>query len=779
VGRQALTVRPGLAGHVERSGRGRRARERPRRRLLAAAGGAAVAGAAGIAGGRLLTDPDDAPTEPVESDRARELAERFAPDLHFDARELWYPTDPLRYAAEVDDPDAYVGDVAAGDTVVDGFTAYDEYSRERRSDPVPEPTVFHHVVRYADSPLAVVQFWMYAAFDQFTTNFHWHDWEVLHVFVDVETDEPQLYVASAHGRSVPNNEFLDPDPERTPAIVSELGSHSSGLSVNDDRDAFQRFAVDGLADITNQAFEAIESLAELPVAYGLPRDEGVTLAFAVPELDGAPIHEHPELPAVTRDDLVDPAVTVRSFDGLVEPPAELPRRETGLHLTAAANPTDGADREYDLRPTAELEGIDAFTGPRLSFEFSVPSFAEDAIAGHLSAAGTPWDQPRYDGPAADVTDPNHRRALADRYDAIDHGGPITAVAGAIREAVPDEDAPDGNGTTLADVEVGALCLLESDPEAVPAWGRGVAFRGVEPGEHRLTVNAPGAAPYAERIDAAAGETTPAGAAGDVTLVANRAAVKLDAAADADGPELARVRIEDDFGGRQFDFRPDDPGEFAVHLHREGAYTAEIRDADGEPGAYRVNPDPAAGADGDSDDDGEGDPDVPRRTIDRPRTGKASLAAFVASIATETAEQLPEFAATAAEGDDDDDDDDEGEEEGDTDDTDDDATPAPGGSGGGTPTPDGDTGGASGGGVEGLQRALEAAAASARRAAARAEESDAPGADRALEAARERLARAADRLDAGEFSGPASAAVSSRLDQADRRARQALDSGKPN
>jgi hypothetical protein len=84
----------------------------------------------------------------------------------------------------------------------------------------PSPTVFYNGRRYRDSPLGVIQFWWYAAFDQLTTNFHWHDWEALHVFVDAESEAAQLYVASAHSRSIPNNEFID--PEQSPRILSEL-----------------------------------------------------------------------------------------------------------------------------------------------------------------------------------------------------------------------------------------------------------------------------------------------------------------------------------------------------------------------------------------------------------------------------------------------------------------------------------------------------------------------------------------------------------------------------
>ena len=199
-----------------------------RRTLLAAFGSA---GAAGLAGCSSLADREpDAETTDVDADRAADLATRFAPTLYFDTAEPWFPTDPRPYATN-----------RGGETVVDGFDALNGY-HERLADAgePPNRTVFYNVVDYEGSPLSVVQFWLYAAFDQFTANFHWHDWEVLHVFVDSDTDEPQLYVASSHSTRVPNNEFLDPDPDRAPRILSELGSHSSALSVNDRPDEFQR-----------------------------------------------------------------------------------------------------------------------------------------------------------------------------------------------------------------------------------------------------------------------------------------------------------------------------------------------------------------------------------------------------------------------------------------------------------------------------------------------------------------------------------------------------------
>jgi hypothetical protein len=730
-----------------------------RRSLLGALAGTSTAALAGCpAGGGPSTDTPDGdgdaggddtapPTETPSADRARELAERFAPALTYDAAERWFPTDPRQYTSEQD-----------GETVVDGFDAFDGYTAAfAEAGEPPAPTVFYHVVEYADSPLAVVQFWYYSAFDQFTTNFHWHDWEVLHVFVDTDADEPQLFVASSHSPRVPNNEFLDPDPDRAPRILSELGSHSSALSLNDRPNSFQRFPLDDLpADITNRAVGVLEALAELPAAYGLPRDEGLRLPYVVPELDGAPIYDHDRLPAVTRDSLVPEALTVRSFDALSEPPSDLPARETGVVFGYEGGPTPDADVDvpYDLVPTSELEGIAAFTGPQLSFEFAVPQLAEDAIAGHITTAGTPWEQTRYVDPAADITEPAHRAALADRYDAISPPGPLNDVVATISEVVQSPDAPDGAGVTTTETAVEAIVLLRSDPVAAPTF-RGVSmFRGVASGSHRLTVNAPGLAPHEEPVEVGDGtdatataSATPtptatgadasrttalAGIAGEIPLVANADAAKLEVNTDGTDDELTDLAVDDDFGGRVYEATLDGPD--AVYVHRAGAYTTEVRDADGAIGAFRVNPAEAA----------------PVR-IERPRTGKASLASFVADITSETADRLASIGR-------------DDEEDGDDASAPTDARP---GAAGKTST------------LGGLLRAIEAVSGAAERAADRADQGDRQGTDRALEALAANLQRAAERFDGLRDTLPEREAASADrgFRQAQRRTNQAITSEK--
>ncbi|MFA9518325.1 hypothetical protein ACERIT_14105 [Halopenitus sp. H-Gu1] len=727
----------------------------------------AIAGAtsASIAGCSAFDREADDGTVGVEDDRARELAEQFAPNIYFDANEKWFPTDPRPYESERD-----------GETVVDGFDALDGYhERYDEDDSPPDPTVFYHAVAYEESPLAVIQFWFYSTFDQFTTNFHWHDWEVLHVFVDTEREEPRLYVASSHSRSIPNNEFLDPDPEMTPRILSELGSHSSTLSVNQVPDHFQRISTDGLlADITNTAIEGIEDLADIPLAYGLPRDEGSRLPYLVPEYEGRMIYEHDRLPSVTRESLIDEELTVRSFDAIESVPSGLPGRETGLVFghadrtdgndggstdggetndngTGATNDdgdgsegsdeeTEAIDVEYELVSISEIEHITEFTGPQLSFEFTVPEAIEDAMAGHITTTGTPWSQPRYENPAADITSPTHRQSLAEEYTAIGEAAPIHTVLAHVTSAVTDDDAPDGEGITTTESSVESVALLESEPEAIPTFGGIAAVQDVPSGDHRLTVNGAGRAPHGEQIAVPDDEstTTVAGVEGEIPLVAREHARKMAITDEEADIDLSRVAVEDDFGGRVYDSSVD--GSDAVYVHAGGAYTTELRDVDDAIGAHRVNPDP------------ESEEDI---RIDRPETGKASLATFIADIAAETRAEVAEI----------------DEDDGDDDPT----TEQPGGSNETEET----TSGGSTNAITGLQRALQAVVESARAASERARAGDRGGADQRLMTVAERLERVSDRLAEAEADLPNSLsnATQNRLDQATRRAEQARDATK--
>jgi len=54
------------------------------------------------------------------------------------------------------------------------------------------------------------------------------------------------------------------------------------------------------------------------------------LPFVVPEYEGEPLYDHPDLPSVSVESLVDGALTIRSLDALGSPPTDLPFRETGI-----------------------------------------------------------------------------------------------------------------------------------------------------------------------------------------------------------------------------------------------------------------------------------------------------------------------------------------------------------------------------------------------------------------------------------------------------------------
>ncbi|MCU4801875.1 hypothetical protein OB920_15960 [Halobacteria archaeon HArc-gm2] len=577
--------------------------------------------------------PSEQPTErPTETAAATEteaatvppLVAQFAPDVYFGRRERWFPTDPRAYAGP-----------NSADGVLDGFDALAGYTRafDEAGEP-PNPAVFYNVAP-VDDRIVAVQYWMYSVFDQFTVNFHWHDWELLQVFVDTESGDPLLLVASAHARKCPNNEFLDPDigPDERPAVLAEVGSHSSATDVNGRVASFERYSFSDFApDVSNGPVKPLDRLSSQPFSYGLPRDEGARVPFAVPELDGAPLADHPALPDVDAEDFVDEDVTVRSWRDLARPPGKLPVREPGTVFTGPGSPTDG-DVTYELLPIdAVREAFDDFAGPQLSFEFAIPGFVEDRFADHITSVGIPWENERFADPTADVTDPNHRRAIdgAEPPSLTDRVVGRVSIMGSGPGGEVDA-APGTDGDALApfvDVSrfrpaVEVACLLRSDPAALPTADGVFRFLHVEPGSHELVVNGPGIAPYAERFDHDGGTVRP-GVDGRVTLVANEDAVVLRADR-RDSTGISEVRITERFAGAVFDGRPVEDGRFAVPVHRDGRYTVEITDDDGVTGAVQVDPTRLRG---------EPIPDV--------EPGKTSLARTLSAVLADAAAVTSEF-----------------------------------------------------------------------------------------------------------------------------------------
>ncbi|WP_089672287.1 hypothetical protein [Halohasta litchfieldiae] len=565
--------------------------EDSRRRVLTYAALAALGGT-GIAGAWTLSQPD-APSDPAPAppeaipESVPELVARHAPDLYFGALEKWFPTDPQQYAIET-----------VGGSVVDGYTALNGYTTAfNNAGTPPDPVVFYRVVEAAEG-VDAIQYWMYSVFDQFTVNFHWHDWELLQVFVDRETGTPLLLSASAHSRASPNNEFLDPDlsGDRRPAILAEVGSHSSASELNDRLPSFERLPTDDWrSDVTNDLLDISQSLST-PFAYGLPRDEGARLPFVMPELDGYRLDQHPSL-SVDREDFIDERVTVDSWRGLPRPPTDLPLREPGLVITSSDSPTE-SDATYRLLPMASVrETVDDFVGPQLGFEFAIPGFAEELYASHITSVGIPWEQPRYTDPLADVTDPAHRQ----RIDGERPAGLLNRVVGSVRylgsgsdgalngvPAAPREALDGLVDVSLYDLPTEVAVRLASDPEATVTRNGVFGLLHVDSGEHQLVVNGPGFAPLAQRF-VHEGGLFQAGAGGELTLIATEDAGWIR----GDGREtngIAHIRVVEDYAGVVYDGRPAEDDRFAVAVHRAGRYTVEIEDTDGRLGAYRVGPD---------------------------------------------------------------------------------------------------------------------------------------------------------------------------------------------
>jgi len=606
-----------------------------RRRRLIVYGGIAALGATGVAGawfGARNDDPPTAPTDtptatatnsptPTETDADTEtpdpavpaVVRRHAPDLYFGRLEKWFPTDPREYlpgdAADADDP-----------VPLEGEPALEGYSADMRaSGRPPHPTVFYNCIEVS-ADVEVVQYWMYSAFDQFTVNFHWHDWELLQVFVDSDTGDPMVVSASAHSRKVPNNEVRAPDVPggRRIGILSEVGSHSSATDVNDSVPSFERRPTGvSTADVTNGLLGTAAG-TRVPFAYGLPRDEGARLPFVMPELDGHRLDRHPDLD-LRRSDFVDESVTVTDWKGLPTPPDSIPFRKPGLVMTHPESPTTG-DVTYALDPLEDVRAeISAFVGPQLSFQFRIPGYVEDQVAGHITDVGIPWEQPRFDDPLADVTDPGHRAALEGQRPAS-----LSArVTGTVRRL---RTGGDGTVDRLTDPAANALSdripvsfsppptelavqLSSPDPVASATNGGRFGFLHVEPGDHRLVVNGPGYAPVAERF-AHDGGLVRAGAGGDLGVVAATDAVRVRADG-RDSTGIRRVIVVEDYAGTVYDGRPPQTDRVAVPVHRDGSYTVTVVDRTGRRGQYRFTPD-------DLDENGEYPP------VERTETGKLSL-----------------------------------------------------------------------------------------------------------------------------------------------------------
>jgi hypothetical protein len=171
-----------------------------------------------------------------------------------------------------------------------------------------------------------------------------------------------------------------------------------------------------------------------------------------------------------------------------------------------------------------------------------------------------------------------------------------------------------------------VALLESEPESVPSFTGVIVLEDPRPGEHRFTVNGAGMAPYSQALTVDGESDSRVGVAGEIAMAPNEDAVKVEGET-ADGAALEALAVEDDFAGTLYDGKPPgNAGTFGVYAHRDGAYTTEVRDENGNQGARRVNPN--------ADDE--------TLRLDKVETGKAPLADYLVRFLAETRGQAAVF-----------------------------------------------------------------------------------------------------------------------------------------
>lgn len=596
----------------------------------------------------------------------KQLANRFAPTLHFGEHEKWFPTDPRKFLEDENVPsDACEND---GDNIVCGFNALNKYTRllNGSGGAPPFPTVFYDFTvagedgidftvaeddPIEDKPLIVVSYWFYYVFNQFL-NSHMHDWSVLHVYLDNRGDSPKpvLLVGRAHGPGkailgVENNEYFKPKREdvdseigQPTGVLEEVGAHASVTDINDRRTTFEPIGEN--IDITNGP----DIMNSLPDGegdpYGLPRDEGATIPYIMPRVGNTELYQHEDLPDVDRSDLIE-ELTLRSPTGseifgfcgvFPEPPSDpdLPVRTHGRTVVNAESDLSG-DHEYDLARLQDLESqIDEFTGEKLDIDVCI-SFLDDIF---LSKDFEPPDLQTSDyDPFLDISEPAHRDQFAALFDflTLENSG-ISIVEGEAFETKPGSEGEIKEDFTdikdeLADliefslfpVSIESMIILESEDIVLPTANGRFSIQAV-PGEHRLIINGPGYAPYAEKFDLS-DTGHQAGGAGRVSLVPNSDSVKIGGELSGAEGGIQQIQIANDYVGELYDSRPPvEKNAFAVYVPESGTYTVEITDNDGKKGAFRIDPEP-------------GEDEV---VVDI-RTGKASLASYLAAFLIDIAE----------------------------------------------------------------------------------------------------------------------------------------------
>jgi hypothetical protein len=199
--------------------------------------------------------PGIPPQTEVTGDEARELAERFAPMLRYDSRELFVPIPRAAYLSRTElkrERGTVVPEVLEklvsesnlpidpGDCLKDCLLFLDVRGAEpdpperveKRYDAIEEellesgarPTVYYHVTHYDDTDEYAVQYW-FLYFFNYRLNEHESDWEQITVRLD-ENREPTAVFYSAH-EGGNTGAFAKVAESGHPVAYPALGSHAN------------------------------------------------------------------------------------------------------------------------------------------------------------------------------------------------------------------------------------------------------------------------------------------------------------------------------------------------------------------------------------------------------------------------------------------------------------------------------------------------------------------------------------------------------------------------
>ncbi len=148
-------------------------------------------------------------------------ASNYAPNLWFDSREQYFPTNPLDFYYE-------------NGQEISGEIAVSKYNQLSVQDKINNLTVLYHIEDEGNQ--WVYQYWFFYVFNdnhRGVKNKHYGDWESVFVFVDKSSGGINKVIGTAHQREIFNTEIYNPETNHIWTYIGE-GSHASCVdNIND------------------------------------------------------------------------------------------------------------------------------------------------------------------------------------------------------------------------------------------------------------------------------------------------------------------------------------------------------------------------------------------------------------------------------------------------------------------------------------------------------------------------------------------------------------------